>query len=180
MSKKPPLGAEWFARKADVAIEAGVMPAGWNYLPPGGDKKRPYYMTGATRRDYLRRITDAQPVKYFTADKWVQKSADKAARAEMKAERDLEGLDWDEFRKGYAAKMADAVARAERGLALAQYIDEIEIMSVDAYDDFRAMVAHMGLSDAETFAWFCRTDEAKQFDDLYARAVARSRAPRKG
>lgn len=53
MSKKPPLGAGWFAQKAARARQLGVMPGGFHYIPPGGDKDRQYLVTGATRRDYL-------------------------------------------------------------------------------------------------------------------------------
>lgn len=57
-SKVPALGWDWFAAKADEAVSLGVMPSSFNYLPPGGHKGRPYLMTGATRRDYIKRITE--------------------------------------------------------------------------------------------------------------------------
>ena len=56
MSKKPVLGWEWFKAKADRHIEAGVMPRSFNYQPPGGKKKTGYWITGATRREFLARI----------------------------------------------------------------------------------------------------------------------------
>lgn len=76
LSKKPPLGAEWFARKAARAKELGVFPSTFEYLPPGGNKKRPYLMTGATRRDYLNAIT-IDPADRGRMSEWVQKSFDK-------------------------------------------------------------------------------------------------------
>ncbi|XZQ27849.1 rolling circle replication-associated protein [Rhodobacter capsulatus] len=57
LSKKPALGAAWFARKAALARELGVLPSSFEYLPPGGSRNKTYLMTGATRRDYLDAIT---------------------------------------------------------------------------------------------------------------------------
>lgn len=80
MSKKPPLGAEWFARKAAVAVELGtVLPSSFDYLPPGGDRAKPYYMTGATRRDYLNAITTDPRYKAVMSE-WVLKSFEKHER----------------------------------------------------------------------------------------------------
>lgn len=76
LSKKPPLGAAWFAKKAALAVEHGVMPSSFDYLPPGGNKDRPYIMTGATRRDYLNAITQSAD-KRENLSEWVQKSFDK-------------------------------------------------------------------------------------------------------
>lgn len=59
MSKKPPLGHEFFMAKAKEAAELGVVPQGFRYLPPGADPgHRRYVMTGATRRNYLAAIFD--------------------------------------------------------------------------------------------------------------------------
>ena len=78
LSKKPALGAEWFARKAAQARELGVMPSSFEYLPPGGGKK-PCLMTGATRRDYLAAIglTDQDRPRM---SEWVQRTYDKYAK----------------------------------------------------------------------------------------------------
>lgn len=77
LSKKPTLGAAWFARKAALARELGVLPSSFEYLPPGGSRNKTYLMTGATRRDYLDAITqdDADRGKM---SEWVQKTFDKA------------------------------------------------------------------------------------------------------
>lgn len=58
MSKKPPLGAEWFARLAERNISLGVLPASFEYLPPGGKPGQKYLMQGATRRDFLLAMID--------------------------------------------------------------------------------------------------------------------------
>ncbi|WP_124087894.1 rolling circle replication-associated protein [Pseudogemmobacter humi] len=76
LSKKPALGAEWFARKAAKARELGVLPSSFEYLPPGGSKDRPYLMTGATRRDYLNAIT-TNSADIPRMSEWVQKTFEK-------------------------------------------------------------------------------------------------------
>lgn len=57
LSKKPPLGHGFFYEKALYAAKLGVLPSTFHYLPPNGSRTRPYYMTGATRREYLLEIT---------------------------------------------------------------------------------------------------------------------------
>lgn len=79
LSKKPPLGAAWFARKAEKARELGVLPSSFEYLPPGGNRKRPYLMTGATRRDYLAALGDVHGRRRQMSE-WVQRSYDKHER----------------------------------------------------------------------------------------------------
>ena len=83
LSKKPALGAAWFARKAALARELGVLPSSFEYIPPGGSKDKRYLMTGATRRDYLDAVTqdDADREKM---SEWVQKSFDKAQLRRMR------------------------------------------------------------------------------------------------
>lgn len=76
LSKKPPIGAAWFAQKAAKAVELGVLPSSFNYLPPGANRDRPYLMTGATRRDYMNAITQS-PDNREQMSEWVQKSFDK-------------------------------------------------------------------------------------------------------
>ena len=99
LSKKPALGAEWFARKAAKGIELGVIPSRFEYLPPGGDTRRPYLMTGATRRDYLEAVTEGyEPATAFfegppirnRMGEWVAKSFDKLCR--QMHERALAGV----------------------------------------------------------------------------------------
>jgi len=83
LSKKPALGHVWFARKAALARELGVVPASFQYLPPGGNRDKPYLMTGATRRDYLNAIT-VDPADREKMSEWVQKSFDKYQLQAMK------------------------------------------------------------------------------------------------
>lgn len=83
LSKKPALGSAWFAKKAERAREYGVLPSSFEYLPPGGNKKRPYLMTGASRRDYLNAITTDLSRRGAMSD-WVQKTFDKHERERVK------------------------------------------------------------------------------------------------
>jgi len=79
MSKKPPLGAEWFAEKAASNIDHGVMPSTFEYLPPGGRPGKVYLMTGATRRDYLNQIVTDRSARPRMS-KWTAKTFDKLER----------------------------------------------------------------------------------------------------
>jgi hypothetical protein len=84
LSKQPPLGAAFFRNKADELVRARVFPSSFNYLPPGGDSERLYYMTRTTRRDYLLRICEGLGVTDYLAQhrvtEWVQASIDKALK----------------------------------------------------------------------------------------------------
>ena len=82
LSKKPPLGAAWFAKKAAVAVELAVLPVSFEYLPPGGEKGRKYLMTGATRRDYLNAIT-TDPAHVGRMSEWVRKTFEKHERQRL-------------------------------------------------------------------------------------------------
>lgn len=91
LSKKPALGALFFAKKAETAKQFDVLPSSFNYLPPGGDDARRYMMTGASRRDYLNAITQ-DPDKRGQMNEWVQKSFDKYARQRAIAEAEATPL----------------------------------------------------------------------------------------
>lgn len=82
MSKKPPLGFEWFAAKAARNIELDVLPSTFEYLPPGGKPGKVYLMTGATRREYLNHITKKKDQR-ARMSRWVRTSFDKIARDEF-------------------------------------------------------------------------------------------------
>lgn len=58
MSKKPALGHEFIMALAERNVALGVLPASFEYVPPGGKPGRMYLMQGACRRDYLLRIID--------------------------------------------------------------------------------------------------------------------------
>lgn len=82
MSKKPALGAEWFAQKAEQARKLGSLPSTFEYLPPGATRSRPYVMTGATRRDYLNAITQ-NPDDKPKMSEWVLKTFEKHERQRL-------------------------------------------------------------------------------------------------
>lgn len=82
LSKKPPLGAAFFAEKAETARASGVLPSTWNYLPPGADKARRYPITGATRRDYLNAVTQ-DPNDKPRMSEWTLKTFEKHERARL-------------------------------------------------------------------------------------------------
>lgn len=102
LSKKPPLGAEWFARKAARARELGVLPSSFEYLPPGGNKAKPYLMTGATRRDYLAAV-GADDARRGRMSEWVGKTYDKHSLARRIAEAEAMPQEWR------VARMLDAI-----------------------------------------------------------------------
>lgn len=79
MSKKPALGAAWFADKAELNREYDVLPSSFEYLPPGGKAGKKYLMTGATRRDYLNAITTDR-AKRPQLSEWVGRTFDKLER----------------------------------------------------------------------------------------------------
>lgn len=82
ISKDPALGAAFFRQKADELISLGVLPSSFRYLPPGAQPDRHYYITGASRRDYLLRIYDglkaSRPKLDTQCNEWVAKSLHKA------------------------------------------------------------------------------------------------------
>lgn len=100
LSKKPPLGAAWFAQKAAMARHLEVLPSTFEYMPPGGTRGRPYMMTGATRRDYLNAITQ-DAGKRESMSEWVGKTFDKQQRERLMSELLNQPLDvlkaaWEE------------------------------------------------------------------------------------
>lgn len=126
LSKKPPLGAAFFAAKARQARELGVIPSSFNYLPPGGDREKPYMMSGATRRDYLNAITQDEADRPKMSE-WVLKTYDKHARARLIQELETVPFDeqnarfarWAEDREDRDASMRLARAyRHEREIAI--------------------------------------------------------------
>jgi len=94
LSKKPTLGNLWFNLKAQRAIETGVMPRSFEYLPPGGQNGRPYLVTGATRRDYLATILAGiemtRPNIRESLSEWVAYAAEKLDGQAFDAYKDTE------------------------------------------------------------------------------------------
>lgn len=76
LSKKPPLGSVFFAKKALEAKTLGALPSAFVYSPPGGTPGRSYPITGASRRDYLNAIT-VDPVDRERMSEFTRKSFDK-------------------------------------------------------------------------------------------------------
>lgn len=95
MSKKPPIGWEWFAEKAAKNRDLGVLPNSFEYLPPGGKPGKVYLMTGATRRDFLTLIK-ATRAERPRMSKWLQASFDKMERQAFADER-ISGFDDEGF-----------------------------------------------------------------------------------
>ncbi|MFD1881005.1 rolling circle replication-associated protein [Paracoccus pacificus] len=92
LSKKPALGAAWFAARAEKARELGVLPSSFEYLPPGGDKSRRYMMTGATRRDYLAALAPVETDRPRMSE-WVGKTYDKHALAARVADLEAQPVE---------------------------------------------------------------------------------------
>lgn len=82
LSKKPALGAAWFAQKAEEAKRLGVLPSSFQYAPPGGSDNRRYTITGASRRDYLNAITTDAKDKPRMSE-WTLKTFEKHERARL-------------------------------------------------------------------------------------------------
>lgn len=126
LSKKPALGAEWFARKAEMAIEAGVMPSSFHYVPPGGSSGRTYLMTGHTRRRYCAQVAAGLIVRGMfdrkKINEWVLKAYDAAVKEAW--ERRLAKLPPEEVAEAYATfydrtstpleKVLDRIGREDR------------------------------------------------------------------
>jgi len=64
ISKKPPIGVQYFLDKADRDAELGVFPQSFNYRPPASKEGRNYLLTGATKRFYLERLINQMAVKH--------------------------------------------------------------------------------------------------------------------
>lgn len=131
LSKKPPLGAAWFARKAARAVDLGVLPSSFEYLPPGGNKSKPYMMTGATRRDYLNAIT-TDAADRGRMSEWVQKTFDKYALQRA--------VDWRE--KLPPGEQLEALIECflrddpKQRRAFQDYsVSELEVMAEELYDN---------------------------------------------
>lgn len=81
LSKKPPLGAAFFEDLAERNVALGVLPSSFEYLPPGGQRGRPYLITGATRRDFVARLVDLwmseRPLDRARLSEWVLKAVEK-------------------------------------------------------------------------------------------------------
>lgn len=83
LSKKPMIGWDFFADKAQEVFDLRVMPRSFAYQPPQGRTNQPYYVSGATRRDYLLRIVDLYEdagVPLPECEEFISDAIDKAIR----------------------------------------------------------------------------------------------------
>lgn len=158
LSKKPALGAAFFAQKAAIASELGVLPRKFEYQPPGGSKDRPYLMTGASRRDYLNAIT-TDPDKRKRMSEWVQKTFDKHALARAKEAGDLWAKENpDEYFAVIAERWAEN-GRTESEIALRLAREDYDNRYI--YDNVTLpMIAKdWGFDDVEEFKGFAEQKE---------------------
>lgn len=122
LSKKPTLGAGFFAEKAEAMNAASVVPNGFGYMPPGASQ--PGYMTGATRRDYIRATVpqSALPI----VNEWIAKTYEKHAKAARLKEAEQAPLQ-HQFEQ-WAANRADQQERETiaRALADARYWEDLQ------------------------------------------------------
>lgn len=81
LSKKPPIGCQFFLDKADRDAALGVFPASFNYRPPFSHDGRSYLLSGATKRFYLERLIDQMSVKHNVPktrlNEWTLKAVEK-------------------------------------------------------------------------------------------------------
>lgn len=145
LSKKPPLGAAWFAEKAAIAKGYGTLPHSFEYLPPGCSREKPYLMTGATRRDYLNAITQDVADRPLMSE-WTQKTFDKHEKARRVAE--AEAMPWEYVAERLVERLA--VLEKQAGRAYDRQLRE------EAWAEFQAnqldwLAAHWGFSNVEEF-----------------------------
>ena len=154
-SKKPALGAEWFAEKAAQNREYGVLPSSFEYLPPGGKPGKKYLMTGATRRDYLNLITlnrEDRP----RMSKWVRATFDKLERQAFK-DAALSTFDDDAFLE---RQMPEAKARS-----LLVWQEGLENLAADAI--VSEMASRWGFDDVEEWEAFMAAGGAHSHPEYY-------------
>lgn len=75
MSKKPPLGSQWFAQRAKRMAALRVYPKSFTYRPPDAGPQHEFMLTGASRRDFLSTFCTAWekhgPVELQKLSKWL-------------------------------------------------------------------------------------------------------------
>lgn len=118
MSKKPPLGYEFFQDKAAQALEMGTFPSSFRYRAPGVPGKFYSTIRGATRRDYLNAISQ-DPETYRRCNEYVQASVAKYALSRAKA--DAMYQDWLHFFDGFRAELDKG--RQPRKLLIKQFVE---------------------------------------------------------
>ena len=144
MSKKPPLGFDWFAAKAERNREFGVFPSSFEYLPPGGKPGKVYLMTGATRRDYMNMITTDRADR-GRMSKWVRATFDKLERQAFVDAADS-GKPWAD---DHFADRQIPLAK-QRGLLVWQ--DGLDKLAAERH--IEALATAWGFEDVEEFEAF--------------------------
>ncbi|MEP3530113.1 MAG: hypothetical protein ABJN39_20230 [Sulfitobacter sp.] len=146
LSKKPPLGHEWFQRKAVKAAKLGVLPSTFEYLPPGGHKGRPYLMSRATRRDYLQTVAKEMGAAFLKkrkrASEWVGKAIDKmeydaAVKRAEKWQRENASEAFEAFKQEISERQARSKSADRERLAVDR---DIIGMSASEHRQFLAQV----------------------------------------
>lgn len=117
-SKKPLLGWEFFEEKAQYLAARHLWPASFQYMPPGGNRRLPYVMSGATRRDFMARLIELRGFSppEGTVNEWVYASARKVAK--HKVLQEAKNLDYAQLWEEYvASERADREADAANASA---------------------------------------------------------------
>lgn len=138
LSKKPALGAEYFASLADRLIQLQVWPRNFEYRPPDASDSKSYLLTGASRRDFLARLVAemGRPSPEMVSE-WVQQGLEKLYR--WQALNDAEYLPDDLFMADMSERLADAQAKAERefnrkaSIAVSERIDRALNAQLDSW-----------------------------------------------
>lgn len=113
LSKKPALGADYFASLAQRYAELGIWPRAFEYRPPNARDKRTYFITGVSRRQFLKDLVTAlgnpDPAKL---SEWAVKGLEKLARYEHLHGPQL--LNDDEFMAEMVEELAIRQGKAQR------------------------------------------------------------------
>lgn len=175
LSKQPPLGAAFFAERAQRYLDLSAFPQSFDYLPPGGDKGRSYYMSGATRRYFLKALLDGarERNKYHPErlNEWVIKSAEKVDRYEWQRMCEKYPPDFKEW-------LASFKSEIDQNRLSHDMLDRIQRSQERASQSAQAILAHqieerlLHEQDEETYL-DCETD-CERIGWLYERGLYRA------
>lgn len=130
MSKKPPLGAEWFQRKAQNHIRQRVFPTSFQYNPPGAAPGQKHLMQGAIRRDFIDAVLDGwygvPPLD--RADDWVKLAVQRHCIDRMKSDADR-----------LFKENPQAVAEMQNEEILARHGPEMDAIDIETLDRRKEM-----------------------------------------
>lgn len=117
LSKKPALGSRFFAELAEQTIATGLPPVDFYYWPPGSDRlqKARYRLTGATRRDYLKRVALGLGMQGFQhvdrltsmSNEWIKKAFWKVCKHDVEQYKPDLVVESAEFEKMVEAMRPD-------------------------------------------------------------------------